>query len=331
VTDELAYRRAAELSERGRAYAIATVVARRAPSSSRVGQKAIVESDGGFHGWLGGSCVEPVVRREAREALRDGRPRLIVLAPDARSDRPDAIVYPMTCHSGGTVEIYLEPQLPAALLLLYGDSPVSHALAAMGEQAGYRVRLLDEPDSRERLEADMGDQARLYAVVATLGEWDMEAVEDALRAGSHYVGLIASPRRSDEMRRLLLAREWDEDELRPLVGPAGLDIGAREPAEIAISILAELIQRRAEHARKREDRIAAAAEGSLSAGKISDGNSPEGFSGRPPTVALDPICGMEVQVDGARHTLQQKSATYYFCCSGCKEKFERDLALAVDS
>jgi xanthine dehydrogenase accessory factor len=305
VTDELAYRRAAELSQRGRAYAIATVVARRAPSSSRVGQKAIVESDGGFYGWLGGSCIEPVVRKEAREALRDGRPRLIVVAPDARSDRPDAIVYPMTCHSGGTVEIYLEPQLPASLLLLYGDSPVSHALAAMGEQAGYRVRLLDEPDSRD---------------------------EDALRAGSHYVGLIASPRRSDEMRRLLLAREWDEDELTPLVGPAGLDIGAREPAEIAISILAELIQHRAKHARKRDHRIAAAAERSLSADRrISDGNGPEGLGGRPPTVALDPICGMEVQINGARHKLEHKNATYYFCCSGCKEKFERDLALAVDS
>lgn len=327
MTDDSAYRRAAELSERGRAYAIATVVARRAPSSSIVGQKAIVESDGGFHGWLGGSCIEPVVRKEAREALRDGRPRLIVLAPDARSARPDAIVYPMTCHSGGTVEIYLEPQLPASLLLLYGDSPVSHALAVMGEQAGYRVRLLDEPDSRERLEADISDEARRYAVVATLGDWDMEAVEDALRAGSHYVGLIASPRRSDEMRRLLLARKWDEDELRPLVGPAGLDIGAREPAEIAISILAELVQRRAEHARKRNDRIAAAGEGSPSA----DRNIPETSGSRPPTVALDPICGMEVPIDGARHTLGHKNATYYFCCSGCQEKFERDLALAVDS
>jgi xanthine dehydrogenase accessory factor len=331
VTDESAYRRAAELSDQGRAYVIATVVARRAPSSSRVGQKAIIESDGGFHGWLGGSCVEPVVRKEAREALLDGRPRLIVLAPDARSDRPDAIVYPMTCHSGGTVEIYLEPQLPPSLLLLYGESPVSHALAAMGEQAGYRVRLLDEPDSRETLGADMGDEARLYAVVATLGEWDMEAIEDALRAGSHYVGLIASPRRSEEMRRLLLAREWDEDELTPLVGPAGLDIGAREPAEIAISILAELIQHRAEYARRRDERNVAAAEGSPSTGKISDGNGPEGSGARAPTVALDPICGMEVQIDGARHTLEHRNATYYFCCSGCREKFERDQALAVDS
>jgi xanthine dehydrogenase accessory factor len=134
------------------------------------------------------------------------------------------------------------------------------------------------------------------------------------------------------MRRLLLAREWDEDELTPLVGPAGLDIGAREPAEIAISILAELIQHRAKHARKRDHRIAAAAERSLSADRrISDGNGPEGLGGRPPTVALDPICGMEVQINGARHKLEHKNATYYFCCSGCKEKFERDLALAVDS
>ena len=164
----------------------------------------------------------------------------------------------MAHQRGGTVEVYLEPQLPASLLLLYGDSPVSRALAEMGEQAGYRVRLLDEPDSRERLEADIGDDATLYAVVATLGEWDIEAVEDALRAGALYVGLLASRRRSSELRSLLLAREWAEDELTPLVGPAGLEIGAREPAEIAISILAELIQRRADTYRARARRIAAA-------------------------------------------------------------------------
>jgi len=258
MCDGSVYRRAGELSKQGRAYAIATVVARQAPCSARLGHKAIIASDGSFEGWLGGHRIEPVVCDEAREALHDRRPRLIVLAPHAESNRADAIVYPMTSHCGGTVEIYLEPQFPVSLLLLYGDSPISRALAAMGEQAGYRVRLLDEPDARERLEADMGDQARLYAVVATLGEWDLEAVEDALRAGSHYVGLIASPRRSDEMRGLLLAREWDEDELTPLVGPAGLDIGAREPAEIAISILAEVIQRRSEHDRARASRITSA-------------------------------------------------------------------------
>lgn len=254
------YQRAAELSEQGRAYAIATVVARQAPCAARVGQKAIVTNDGSFEGWVGGPGIESVVRMEAREALEDGRPRLILLAPRADSDRPDATVYPMTSQCGGTVEVYLEPQLPASLLLLYGDSPVSRALAEMGEQTGYRVRLLNEPDSRERLEADIGDDATLYAVVATHGEWDMEAVEDALRAGALYVGVLASRRRSSELRSLLLAREWAEDELTPLVGPAGLDIGAREPAEIAISILAELIQRRADTNRARARRISSAGE-----------------------------------------------------------------------
>lgn len=325
MNDGSLYRRAAELSEQGRAYAIATVVARRAPSSSRVGQKAIIDGDGGFRGWLGGSCIEPVVRREAREALRDGRPRLIVLSPDERSDRADAIVYPMTCHSGGTVEIYLEPQLPSSILLLYGDSPVSHALAALGEQAGYRVRLLDEPDSSDGLEADIGDRAKLHAVVATLGKWDMEAVEAALRAGADYVGLIASPRRADEMRRLLLAREWDEDELAPLVGPAGLDIGAREPAEIAISVLAELIQRRAERAGGRGDGIAAGGKSTSEEGRLAE-SSGVGSS----AIAVDPICGMEVQIEGARHTLVRGNEAYYFCCSGCKEKYETALAPAVD-
>lgn len=317
-TDGQLFRLATELSESGHRYALATVISRQAPSSSRVGQKALIEEDGTVHGWLGGSCVEPVVRREALEALGDGQPRLIVLAPDRRSDRPDAIVYPMTCHSGGTVEIYLEPQLPASLLLVYGDSPVTRSLAALGEQAGYRVRVLAEPDALDPLEPDLGDRAAVCAVVATHGEWDAPAVEHALRAGARYVGLVASPRRAREERSRLLARDWDEAELAPLVAPAGLDIGALRPPEIAISILAELIQRRAE---RKSDR-AGEAEPTLSVEPAVSAN---------PAVGVDPVCGMEVRIEGARHTLKHDGTTYFFCCSGCREKFARDLALAVES
>ena len=159
-----------------------------------------------------------------------------------------------------------------------------------------------------------------------MGEWDREAVEDALRAGARYVGLVASPRRAGEMRRLLLARDWEEDELVPLVGPAGLDIGARDPAEIAISILAQLIQLRAEESRRHADRMAGA-------GRRSDASGPPLASpaGGEPGVAVDPICGMDVRIDGARHKLEHENRTYYFCCEGCKERFERDLTPAVDS
>jgi xanthine dehydrogenase accessory factor len=292
-------RLAARLSDRGRSYALATVVARQAPSSSLVGQKALIETDGSFHGWLGGSCVEPIVLKEALQALADGEPRLIVLSPDARSDRPGAIVHLMTCHSGGTVEIYLEPQHPAACLILFGDSPVTHALAELGERAGYRVRTCTEPASSEATAAAAGGEAPLYAVVATLGEWDVAAMEAALRAGARYVGLIASPRRADELRRRLLAHDWAEHELAPLVGPAGLDIGAREPVEIAISILAELIARRTAAA---EEPVAESA------------------------AAIDPVCGMEVRIEDARFVLELEDRTYYFCCEGCKERFARDAA-----
>lgn len=306
-------RLAARLSDRGRPFALATVVARQAPSSSHVGQKALVEADGSFHGWLGGSCVEPVILKEARKALADGKARLIVLSPDARSDRPDAIVYPMTCHSGGTVEIYVEPQHPAACLLLFGDSPVSHALAVLGEQAGYRVRACVEAEAVEAT-AEAGGDAAVYAVVATMGEWDIAAIEAALRSGSRYVGLIASPRRADEVRRELLARDWEGSELAPLVAPAGLDIGAREPAEIAISILAELITRK----RDALEQPATAPAPSESAGRAATRAEAE--------TAIDPVCGMEVRIEDARFSLETEDRTYYFCCEGCRGRFARDVA-----
>ncbi len=318
---------AAWLSERGRPFALATVVSRLPPSSSRVGQKALVEADGSFHGWLGGACIEPVVQREARAAMRDGRPRIVVLAPDARSDRADAIVYPMTCHSGGTVEIYVEPHLPAPVLALFGDSPVTHALAAMATAAGYRVRVAkaaeDGPTREIAQRAEDADaaepvpagEAELYALVATLGVCDEEAVERALQAGARYVGLVASQRRAEEVRRLLLERGWEEAALAPLVSPAGLDIGAQEPAEIAISILAELILVRRRDADEREE--------------VAPGG--KGDAAREEGVAVDPVCGMEVETESARHTLDHEGVTLFFCCSGCREKYVRGLALAVDA
>ncbi len=141
-------------------------------------------------------------------------------------------------------------------------------------------------------------------------------MERALRAGARYVGLVASPRRAEEVRRLLLERGWEEDALAPLVSPAGLDIGAREPAEIAISILAELILVRRRDADERE-------EVALGGGE-QDAAGEEG-------VAVDPVCGMEVETASARHTLDHEGVTLFFCCSGCREKYALDLALAVDA
>lgn len=303
---------AGRLSEAGRPFAMASVVRRTAPSSARAGWRALVEADGTFHGWLGGACVEPTVVREAVEAIREGEPRLLVFAPDAEADRPGATVHPMTCHSGGTVEVYIEPELPAPRVTVFGDSPVSRAVAAMAAAAGFRVRAVGVEgaaaayaDAEVVEEPPVGadpSEAGEFALVATMGEWDERAARQALAAGADYVGLVASPKRAAQVREHLEAEGVEG--LDRLVSPAGLDLGAREPGEIAITVLAEIVQRR----RSGAARAAAA-----------PGGAPDA-----PETATDPVCGMDVAVAGAEHTLEHEGTTHYFCCSACLESFARE-------
>src|SRR5712692_11192392 len=136
---------AADLQCRGEAFALATVVRCERPTSAKPGAKALIRPDGSVSGWVGGACAEPVVAREALAALRDGRPRLVVLVGEGGRDpaRTEGIVHlPMTCHSGGTLEIYVEPFLPKALLVLVGHGPVIETLAKLGENIGYAVTVL---------------------------------------------------------------------------------------------------------------------------------------------------------------------------------------------
>jgi len=135
---------AADLSRRSEAFVLATVVRREPPSSARVGDSALVTQGGTFHGWLGGSCTQPTVVREGLRALADGRPRLIALSPDPAADRRQGIeAFPMTCHSGGSVDIYIEPQLPAPRLVVFGLSPVAPAHTRVARAMGYSVDAVD--------------------------------------------------------------------------------------------------------------------------------------------------------------------------------------------
>jgi xanthine dehydrogenase accessory factor len=313
---------AAERAARGRAFVLATVVRRLAPSSARPAQKALVLPDGAMRGWIGGSCIEPIVRREGLEALKEGRPRRVVLAPEATGAsagdaEPDLHAHPMTCHSGGTVEILLEPYLPAPLLELYGDSPVTEALAAMAPALGWRVERWEDPDAEgpESPEAGGGDglpTATRLAVVATMGVWDESAAARALTSGARYVGLVASPKRTAEVLRRLAERGLSEEEMSRLVGPAGLDLGAESPAEIAITILAQIVGRR--------ELFGGGAE------VPSEGAAGATDRAEPPALAVDPVCGMEVDPATARFTLSVGEREYFFCCEGCREKFGADPA-----
>ena len=318
---------ASELAGRSEAFALATVVRREPPSSARVGDAAVVTPDGEFQGWLGGSCTRPTVIREALAALADGAPRLIGIVRDADSahhNRPGLTVFPMACHSGGSVEIYIEPMLPARRLLVFGVAPAAQALARLANVLGYRVEAVD-PEASETLFPGVSrlvtsdesieppgsgtDAARCFAVVATLGQRDEEAAWAAVRLQPAYVGVVASRKRFGQIRETLVARGATPEQLDRIVNPAGLDIGAETPEEIALSILAEITRRgraRTETTRRGSDSHPAQAPAPATAVAGAE---------------RDPVCGMTVAVATAGHQAEVGDRTYYFCCAHCRAQF----------
>lgn len=275
---------AASLSARGERFALVTVVRREPPSSARVGDTALVTEAGDYHGWAGGGCTRETVVREAQLAISGGEPRFLCLSPDAASTpRPGMLAVPMTCDSGGTVEIYVEPVLPAPRLVLFGDTPAVAALGRIGEAMGYRV----ERGAGAALKA-------AHVLVATMGDEDLEVLQKVLRDEPAYVGVIASRKRFGQVRETLIACGIPRAALERVKAPAGLDIGAKTPEEIALSVMAQMVQEKRRVAPVREEK------------------APE---------AIDPICGMTVNIGRAKHVAEVKGVTYYFCCNSCKTKF----------
>jgi xanthine dehydrogenase accessory factor len=319
---------AADLARRGEPFVVAVVVRREPYSSAHQGDMAVITADGGYHGWLGGNCTQPTVEREARRALADGQPRLVSLSPEpGREARPGVTALPMTCHSGGSVDVYLEPILPVPRLLVFGPSPSARALAALGHAMGYLVDVVDPAGDRgafptaERVLASptapeigalAGAAESLFAVVATMGEADEDAVAAALALDPAYLGVVASRKRFALVRETLLSRGVPGERLDRIRNPAGLDLGARAPEEVALSILAEIVQVR----RTRLSQLAQEA----------------ALAAPPPAQAeaLDPVCGMTVTIATARHRAEHEGRPYFFCNARCREKFlaepERYLA-----
>jgi xanthine dehydrogenase accessory factor len=224
------------------------------------------------------------------------------------------MVLPMICQSGGSVDVYLEPILPAPRLLLFGVSPVIRALAQLGKGLGYSVDVVDphaDPQAlpgADRVFLDMASAEvrapspaaaqRLFAVVATMGENDEEALFAALAARPTYLGVVASRTRFGRIREALLTRGVPASALESIKNPAGLDIGARLPEEVALSILAEIVHLLHLGSSQPAPQLAAAEE-----------------------EALDPVCGMTVVVANARHQVEHAGRPFYFCNSRCREKF----------
>jgi xanthine dehydrogenase accessory factor len=328
--------RAVELDRAGRPYALATVVAVRRPTSAKPGARGLIHPDGTIEGFVGGSCARPVVIREALRALADGQPRLLRISKEAPSEsrRGDGIVDEvMTCHSGGTLEIYVEPHLPAPALWIAGTTPIATALAELGAGMGFDVTVIDPvadasvlpPGIKVAVGDDLAALAAAtvgpYVVVASQGAWDEEAVASALRLEVAYVGLVASPTRAAAVRTWLLDEGVEPDRVFALRAPAGIDLGAETAAEVAVSILAELVQVR----RGRAAFVAAPGPATLAGGVPA----PTPLAATDEVVVLDPVCGMTVERASLRHLAEHGGVVYAFCSLGCRTSFVRDPSAYV--
>lgn len=305
------------LDEAGEPYVVATVVRREAPISATVGDRAVVTDDGVVAGWIGGvGCAETAVVRESRLVLAAGEPALVGLAPDPESvDRPGLKAFPLTCASGGSIEVFLEPVNTVPGLLVVGGSAVARAVAESAADLGFRVVVVDPgggphpaadavvttTDYHEIAEAADGAAA---VVVASVGEFDARGVAAALELDADYVGLVASRRRAEEVveRTAELVGVDPETVAERVRSPAGLDIGAETPAEIAVSVGAELVRERPSL-------------GGGAARAEADAADPEREE------AVDPVCGMTVATGDAAATVDHEGETYYFCSQGCADAF----------
>ena len=301
------YRQCNELRAREEPFVLATVVAYKSPQSAKPGSKAIITADGSSIGWVGGGCVQPIVLREAKQALQTGKPKLLTISPDAeREDWKGVESYRMTCEGGGSLEIYLEPFLPKPQLLIVGRSPVAQTVAHLGHLLDFKVIAADPQVTSEGFpEADLliTDLSEVrnhihegsYVVVATMGNGDEEGLLAVVGTRPKYLGLVASEKKSKALFEYLLETGTTPADIGVITCPAGVEFGSETLPEIALSVAAELTRLRRTTSTKPAEK----------------------------PVATDPICGMTVDVENATYTSVVGDDTIYFCCLRCKQTFDQ--------
>ena len=316
--------RMGELARSGQPFALATVVWRQGPSSSKQGSRAIITADGRLDGWIGGACAEPVVIREAKQVMADGNARLLLLgSPDQFGGAvPEGMtVVPISCQSDGALEIYIEAVLPVPHLVIVGSSPMAHTLAQLSRALDWSTDLVSPHNFAA---ADAGQQraaGRSMVIVATQGHGDEDMIERAVKMQPAYLGLVASRRRAEAVLGYLAERGVPKDQLDRVHAPAGLDLGKTTHEEMAVAILAELVQLRASGALA--DVPAPRAGQAGHAGQAGQAGQ-SGERELRPAEAVDPVCGMTVATGPTATPVEYDGTTYYFCCAGCRQKFSQN-------
>jgi xanthine dehydrogenase accessory factor len=226
------------LTQSQQPFALVTVLRVTPPTSARPGDKAVVTADGTIHGWIGGGCAQPAVIKTVRAALQDRQPRTIRITPSDESQEQqlgDVLAFGMSCHSGGTLELFIDPVVAAPTLAVLGDSPVAHALADLAPRVGFAVEHLSNSEAFAKL------SPHTPVVVATQGRGDLPALRAALAATAATTWFVASARKAAVLKDNLRTAGHDSAAVDAIIAPAGTPIGAQTPEEIALSVLAAVI------------------------------------------------------------------------------------------
>lgn len=325
-------RRASELAAQRAPFVTATVVRTERPTSARPGDTALVLADGTIDGFVGGVCAQHSVRVYALKTIESGEPVLLRILPDPEvgedvdeemvsageevASEEGAVTVVNPCVSGGAVEVFLEPTIPSPRVLVVGDAPIAGALHRVGEEVGFEIVAVDKKGPQPTAED-------LAVVVAGHGRDEYDAIRQGLDAGVPYIGLVASHKRGravlDELRE-----DGVPPELLELVDiPAGINIGAREPGEIAVSILAKIVSVRRQEAVEVAKPVGLAVHrtGGKAREKAPARAKQAAANSVAPVIAVDPICGMTVAAVAGTPSVEHEGETIYFCCDGCQAKF----------
>jgi xanthine dehydrogenase accessory factor len=219
-------------------FALVTVLRVTPPTSARPGDKAVVTADGTIHGWIGGGCAQPAVVKTVRAALQDRQPRTIRITPSDESQEQlldDVLEFGMSCHSGGTLELFIDPVVTACTLAILGDSPVAVSLADLAPRVGFSALHLMRTEDFTQL------PQHTAVVVATQGRGDMPALRAALHASASPVWFVASARKASVLKDNLCTAGHAREYVDAIIAPAGTPIGAQTPEEIALSVLTAVI------------------------------------------------------------------------------------------
>lgn len=274
------------------------------PTAIKAGNKAIILSDGSIEGWVGGHCTENEIVSNALACLKEGTSRSLNLT---------------TCQ-GGRMDVYLEPYLPKRKLIIFGHVPIASALASLARSLNFSVTVVDKNVSKERFPGadnivksieDLDQKmnpSQTFAVIATMGERDHEYVEKLLRLGLPYIGVVAGKKRAGEIISYLRASGLSDNEISRVKSPAGINVRAVTAEEIALSIMAEII----DQSRTTREAVTDLVGSPIVEKKIRTSDT---------AYATDPVCGMSVERESAEFSVQFNGERMYFCCESCKDAF----------